>query len=235
MIKLSKRLSCIADMVPAGARLADVGCDHGYLSISLLQDKKIASSWCLDINDGPLDRAREHADAENLHEDIYFLKSDGLMKMPSGNVDTVVIAGMGGALVTRIMEQCPPAVKGEIKKWILSPQSEIPEFRKKLRENRYKIEEERIVLEEGKFYFVISVVSGKQENVYENTLDQDIADSYGLDLLKKNDPVLKELLIRECKLADGILKSDSLPDKRRQEIEYRKSIAEGALHYYEMQ
>ncbi len=235
MIKLSERLSCIADLVPEGSRLADVGCDHGYLSINLLQTGKIAASWCLDINEGPLNRAREHAGAENLQDNINFLRSDGLFKMPSGEVDTVVIAGMGGALVTRIMEQCPPAVKSEIKTWILSPQSEIKEFRQKLREDSYRIIEERVLKDEGKFYFVMKVVPGDAETASEDKLAQDIIDTYGLPLLSKKDPVLHELLEKDLAHANGILSSDSLPEKRRQEIEYKKAVTEGALHYYEMQ
>ncbi len=235
MIKLSERLSCIADMVPEGARLADVGCDHGYLSISLLERERIASSWCLDINAGPLDRAREHADAVNMYENIFFLRSDGLLKMPAGNADTVVIAGMGGALVTKIMEQCPPAVKRDIKTWILSPQSELPEFRRKLRENGYRIEEERIVKDEGKFYFVIKAVPGEETDISEERLQQDIADTYGKTLLLSKNSVLRELLEKDLGVSHGILSSGSLPDERRREIEYRKSITEGALHYYEMQ
>ena len=105
MIKLSRRMRAVASMVTAGNVLCDVGTDHGYVPISLVQDKIIPKAIDVDINKGPLDRANEHIVACNLTEQITTRLSDGLEAIDEGEVDSIIIAGMGGELVIHILTE----------------------------------------------------------------------------------------------------------------------------------
>ena len=92
-MQLSLRLSAIADLVTEGNRLVDVGCDHGYLPVYLIQQKKIPSAIAMDVRKGPLSRAQEHIRQYGLEEYIQTRLSDGLEGLKAGEGDTLVIAG----------------------------------------------------------------------------------------------------------------------------------------------
>ena len=104
--KLSKRLSACADFVPQGAHVADVGCDHGYLSIYLLQNGIASKVYAGDINEGPLQSAVLNAEKAGLKERISFYLSDGVKNIPK-NFDTLVCAGMGADTMISILENAP--------------------------------------------------------------------------------------------------------------------------------
>ena len=103
MLKISERLCTAASLVSEGNRLADVGTDHGYVPIYLLQQKRIPSAVAMDINRGPLERAKEHIRLYQLDEYIQTRLSDGVEALLPGEADTILIAGMGGGLVIHIM------------------------------------------------------------------------------------------------------------------------------------
>lgn len=150
-IQLSKRMSALASLVTEGSRLADIGTDHGYIPIALVQKGRIPSALAMDVGKGPLSRAREHIHSQGLDTYIETRLSDGLTELHEGEADTVLIAGMGGMLMKRILEgggHCLSSV-GEL---ILQPQSEIHLVRKFLAEHSYQITDEDIVLEDGKYY-----------------------------------------------------------------------------------
>lgn len=102
-IRLSVRMSALADMVTPGSRLADVGCDHGYIPIYLCRTGRIPSAIAMDIHEGPLERARQHIEECGLSDRIQTRLSDGLEKLGGDEADTVLIAGMGGCLMCRIL------------------------------------------------------------------------------------------------------------------------------------
>ena len=104
-MQLSKRLAAVARLVSAGSRLADVGTDHGYVPISLVCEGKIPSAIAMDVNRGPLNRARAHIKAQGLEKYIDTRLSDGLAALAPGEADSVLIAGMGGMLMMRILSQ----------------------------------------------------------------------------------------------------------------------------------
>ena len=95
-MQLSLRLSAIAEMVTEGNRLVDVGCDHGYLPVYLIFEKKIPQAIAADVGKGPLSRAREHIHQYGLDNYIETRLSDGLKEIGKEEGDTLVIAGMGG-------------------------------------------------------------------------------------------------------------------------------------------
>ena len=103
-MELSKRLKTVAGMITEGHRLADIGTDHAYVPIALCRRGIIPSAIAMDVNPGPLQRAREHIHAYQLEEKIQVRLSDGLKELSPGEVDTILIAGMGGLLTVRILE-----------------------------------------------------------------------------------------------------------------------------------
>ena len=138
MLKISERLIEVASLVPKGCRLADVGTDHGYVPIWLLQNQYITSAIAMDVNRGPLKRAEENRDKYGFAEVMDIRLSDGLEKLRPGEADTVLIAGMGGPLMIRILEEGRANAAGA-STWVLQPQSEIPSVRRYLIENGFDI------------------------------------------------------------------------------------------------
>ena len=133
-MQLSLRLSAIAEMVTEGNRLVDVGCDHGYLPVYLILEKKIPRAIAADVGKGPLSRAREHIHQYGLDNYIETRLSDGLKEIGKEEGDTLVIAGMGGPLMEKILTEGEETRKG-FRELILQPQSDIPHVRKFLFEN----------------------------------------------------------------------------------------------------
>ena len=197
-MELSVRLQAVADMVTEGTKVADVGTDHAYIPIYLVEHDKNPSAIAMDINRGPLKKAEENISSHNLENKIETRLSDGLKQLHLGEADSVVIAGMGGGLVVKIMEE-GTLHKKYVKEWILQPQSEISKVRQYLNENGYCIVEENMVIDEGKFYPMMRVTEGTIEEYTQEEL------CYGKCLLKEKNPVLKKFLEKEIDIKKEIL------------------------------
>ncbi len=229
---LSKRLQAVADMVTEGNVLVDVGCDHGYLPIDLLMRRRIPRAVAMDIRKGPLERARQNIIACHLEEYIETRLSDGLLAMPRAEGETLVLAGMGGPLMEKILTEGEEAARG-FAEWILQPQSDVPSLRRRVEQMGRQIAEERIVKEDGKYYPMLRAIPGSCP--YGNPVYY----SYGKDPLERRDPVLLEFLQKEEKQRQEILKEleqSGTPGakRRRQELLEEQKLTEAALHYYEM-
>ena len=155
-MQLSKRLTALAGLVTTGNRLADVGTDHGYVPIYLIEKKKIPSAIAMDINPGPLERAQEHIRQFGYEDYIETRLSDGVQELKAGEADTVLIAGMGGALMQRILEEGREVLSG-VPEVILQPQSELYAMRRYLESVGHAITEEAMVFEDGKYYPILKV------------------------------------------------------------------------------
>lgn len=212
-IELSKRLQAVAEMVTPGMRLADVGTDHGYIPIYLTEQGVIPSAIAMDINRGPLAKAREHIEEMGLANQIETRLSDGLQNVSAEEVDTMITAGMGGGLVIHILSAEEKTAKG-LKELILQPQSEISKVRSYLNENGYRIIAENMVYEDGKYYPMMKAVVGESEIYTEEELE------YGKHLLAERHPVLQQYLQWEIKhhkeIIDTLKKQDS--DKAKERI-----------------
>lgn len=209
MVKLSNRLLAVASFVTEGNVLADVGTDHGYIPIYLLQEKRIPRAIAMDINAGPLKRAKEHIALYGLKDYIETRLSDGVAALRPGEADTVLVAGMGGGLVIHILEE-GKNVCMQAEELILQPQSELERVRAYLWSNGYVILEEDMVLEDEKFYPMMHVA-------YQNVIDTEKAKNllfcrYGEHLLEQKNVVLKEYLEREEKIYTDILENLSQKD-----------------------
>ena len=101
-IQISKRLKYVADFITPGLVLADIGTDHGFIPIYMVLDGKTPKAYAMDINEGPLERAKEHILEKKLEDKIETRLSDGLNKLSGGEAQSVLIAGMGGALIIKI-------------------------------------------------------------------------------------------------------------------------------------
>lgn len=157
-IVLSKRLRMLADMVTPGHRLADVGCDHGFLCIYLVQTGICPRALAMDVRTGPLAAAGRHIGEAGLGDYITARLSDGLAAYRAGEADAMVCAGMGGRLMERILIEGMDKAR-EMKELVLQPQSEIPRFREFLREAGFQVVQEDAVFEEGKYYFAMKAQS----------------------------------------------------------------------------
>ncbi|MCM1125343.1 MAG: class I SAM-dependent methyltransferase [Lachnospiraceae bacterium] len=190
-IVLSKRMQAVADLVTPGSRVADVGCDHGYIPIYLIQQQRAEHVLAMDVNEGPLIRAREHVEEAGLLPYITLRLSDGLRGFSRGEADTLICAGMGGRLMQKILEREPDKTHS-LRELILQPQSEIPQMRRFLADKGYLIIAEDMILEEGKFYPMMKAVrTGNAETLSETEK------RFGPVLLKQKHPVLKQYLFME--------------------------------------
>lgn len=229
-MELSKRLQAVADLVTPGLKVADIGTDHGYIPIWLMEHKKASFAVAMDINKGPLEKARENIRLHGLTSYIETRLSDGMKNLKAGEAESVVIAGMGGGLVMKILED----VKGKslgIREWILQPQSEIQKVRTYLRESGYCIVAEDMVLDEGKFYPMMKVIKGEPELYSEAEL------CYGKILLKNRNKVLEEFLKKELDIKTEIRNRLQNSDgenisRRKAELTKEIEVIQEALKVY---
>ena len=200
-------MKAVASMVTPGNVLADVGTDHGYVPISLVQRKKIQKAIAMDINKGPLQRAKEHIAECQLEEFIETRLSDGVNKLEVGEVDSILIAGMGGELVIHILSEGMEVCRS-VKELVLQPQSELGKVRKFLRENNFEIVDEDMVIEDGKYYPMMKVIPVEEMKLWEMLPEETIpaCDMYGPFLLKNGNPSLRKYLVKQHKQLSAILK-----------------------------
>ena len=188
-LQLQPRLRLLADLVPQGARLADIGTDHGYLPVYLLQRGRIASAIAADIGRAPLDHARRTAEQYGVECGLRFLCCDGLCGISPEDADTVVIAGMGGETIMTKQEP--------LRRW--------------LNENGYAQCAERLVQDKDYLYPIFTVYGGPQPPL-------SVAEIYGgIDI--EVDPLAGEYLtqrIRRLEQAEqGLAKSSGDENRQR--------------------
>lgn len=215
-MKLSNRLLTVASFVTKGSNIADIGTDHGYVPIYLAQNGLIGHGLAMDVGQGPLMHAQAHIAECGLGTVLETRLSDGLAKLNSGEADTVIIAGMGGDLIIRILEQ-GKAVLESVQELILSPQSKLHKVRLYLQENGWKIIRESMLKEDGKFYTVMKAVNGTMPD--QRSIDL----KYGRLLIATGHPVLREFLLKEKQQYEQIVKhlkeqKDSSENERLSEL-----------------
>lgn len=215
--RLSERLTALAEAVPAGARLADIGTDHAWIPVALLLSGRISWAYACDIGTGPLQRASEHIAQYGLSDRAETRLSDGLRALEPGECDAVLIAGMGGELMTRILEEgfarkndSGEDFPGTVRRWILSPHTEWEVLRRFLRNAGLAVADENMVLEDGKFYPIICAEPGDPEAAYQAAADAGIpgwaAERFGPILTLRRHPAAVRCMERELKKDRQLLK-----------------------------
>ena len=197
-MKLTPRLKTIADLVPKGSMVGDVGSDHGYVPIYLVEsaicDKAIAS----DINEGPTDNARQAVRDAGLTESIEVRLGGGLVPYEVGEIETVIIAGMGGLLIRDILLERPEMTKS-VKTFILQPMVAQDELRQWLVENGFKIVDEKLSQEAHRMYEILVVEHGQM------TIEDPLQYELGVHLIKKEDPLSSVFLDKKIKKTKEII------------------------------
>ena len=227
----------MADMVSPGDRVLDIGTDHAYIPIYLVQRGIKGRALACDVNKGPLSIAKDHIANEGLSDRIGLCLSDGLKSVDVSPGDSIIIAGMGGLLIRDIISSSmeKAGLAGEM---ILQPQSEYGQLRAYLCEAGFVIEDEDALEEEGKFYFLMKTVY-KPDDV---RVLKDVEIEFGPVLLKRRDETLKTYLIKQLDVNREIIsklnkqQEKSSIIRRAEEVRQRISLIEKALgDYYEMQ
>lgn len=254
-MKLTDRLAAVASMVSRGNVTADVGCDHGYVSIWLAENGICPRVIAMDVRKGPLSAAKEHIEKCGLAGYIETRLSDGVEALTPGEADTLLAAGMGGKLMVKILEEGKEKVR-RMKELVLQPQSEVSMVRRYLREQGYAIMEEEMVLEDGKYYPMFCALTEKglaeagvrcdgdgyageadgQEKSAEGK--QELYDTYGKLLLQRRHPVLKSFLEKErcvCRQIEASVRKNAGEGKeeRLAEVQKRQKLLEAALAWYQ--
>lgn len=254
-VKLSKRLTAIAGMVNGGGRrsgedreycLCDVGTDHAHIPISLLGSGVISRAIAMDVIEGPLGKAKENIALYGMTDRITLRLSDGLDAYRPGEAQGLVIAGMGGRIMSRILLREPDKSR-DFEELILQPQAD-PEFvRRAVRALGLSIDREKVVLEDNKYYPVIHAVHCHAEGPRWDLAEadagtfQDAEDLFGPALLRDRDDMLRSYLLWQKGVNDRILHSlgraknrgDAALEEKRAEIERKDRLIRTALAYFD--
>lgn len=220
-LKLSKRLGTAAQFVCDGAVVADIGTDHAYIPIYLVQSGKASRAIATDINEGPLGRANENVALYELEDKITTYIANGLDGIEAYAPDDIVICGMGGELIADIIDKCN-YVRNSDKNLILQPMTTILELREYLK-NGFEITDETVVYEDGKYYQIICARYDGQAHEYSK-----IELELGKINIKKREAVFLKMLdfciAKKKKIRDGLLKGGCDTAEIEKEIEEMEKL-----------
>ena len=155
MITLDKRLSAVAALVRKGSRLADIGTDHAYLPVHLVEAGICPSAIASDIGAGPLEAARRTVTENNLTSEIALRLGNGIATVSAGEIDDIAIAGMGGETIVMILEAAQ-WVKDTYIRLILQPMTRAEDLRRWLLQNGFSILEEHLIIDGRHLYPVLA-------------------------------------------------------------------------------
>jgi tRNA (adenine22-N1)-methyltransferase len=236
-MQLSKRLHAVASLVTPGNRVADVGCDHAYTSIYLAENNISPHIIAMDVNQGPIDRAKENIIKYGYEALIDTRKSNGLEKLEQGEAQTILIAGMGGGLTIQILTERMEIVQS-VKELILQPQSDIHRVRSMLSEYDFVITKEDMLKEDGKYYVMMKAEPRHLVQEYEAyVLTRNEHYYFGRLLLEQQNPVLSELLLWDKSLCENIIRTLGTEQTensllRQKELTEKIELINGGLGYY---
>ncbi len=237
-MQLSKRLQAVADLVTPGNRVADVGCDHAYISIYLAKKGLSPHIIAMDINRGPLEKAQENIRKYGCEARIETRRSDGIQLLQPDEAATILIAGMGGVLMKQILSSRPEVLM-TTEELILQPQSEIHLVRDMLGAYGFYITAENMLTEDGKYYICMKAEAGRRiRDTKPYELMRPEHSFYGRLLPEQRHPVLREFLIREKRQLENINRALSEYSTeqsllRQKEIEEELGLINRSLQYYE--
>lgn len=219
MMNLGARLKAAAGFVEAGCRVADIGTDHAYLPIYLLEKKMAVYAYACDVNQGPFNAAAKAVRRSGLTDFIDVRLGDGLKALEPGEADNVVIAGMGGSTMIEIM-QAAPQVATAVQRFIFQPMNDAARLRGWLLANGWQIIDETLVEDEGRLYELICAEPGSME------LGDDILLEIGPILWEKKPTLLRshlqQLLDKSGRIIKGMQESEQARHSTRYELECKR-------------
>jgi len=219
-LRISKRLRAVVNRINADI-IADIACEHAYISIGAVSEKKAAYSVACDINPASLEKARRNIYNYGLSDRIETRLAYGLEELKPSSADCVVIAGIGGKLMREILNRVPEKTKS-FGAFILQPQSEPWLLRKALHELGYKITDEDLILDGGIYYPVIEAKTGTEAPYGESGY------IFGEIPVSNKHPVLKAYIDSRLRKTEEIIKN--LPNNKTvPELEKMKSIYKETL------
>ncbi|MGL5330656.1 MAG: tRNA (adenine(22)-N(1))-methyltransferase [Peptostreptococcaceae bacterium] len=216
-MKLTDRLLKIASLVTRGKKVADIGTDHGYIPVYLLNEGHIDYAILADVNKGPLENARKEVRNNNLIDKVDLRLGSGIEVLNKNEVDEVIIAGMGGILISELLE-ANLEVAHSVEKLILQPMQAQKELRKYLLNNGYEIIDEVLVKEDFRVYEIIVAKYNSKNTEVKDEIYYEI----GNKLIENKDPLLNEFIDKKIYMYNSILdkiegKSGEGIDKKREE------------------
>ncbi|EHK2279246.1 tRNA (adenine(22)-N(1))-methyltransferase [Clostridium perfringens] len=229
-MELSKRLKRIAEHVDKCESVADIGTDHGYIPIYLVKEGICKKAIASDINKGPIEKAKVNVAFEGVSNKVKCLLGPGLNPLKVGEVNGVILAGMGGNLTRDILL----ADMDKVKKYdfiILQPAQNPEVLREFLYKNDYEIIDEDLIKDEGRFYelFKVKYNENSEKLVFEDELYYEVSPL----LREKNHPLFKEFIeekINRCKTILSFIKEDTeAAKKRKSDLEEKINKFKGML------
>lgn len=199
-LKLTPRLKRITELVQKNSRVADIGTDHGYIPIYLLQNNIATYVIASDVNEGPLETAKKNIEAYGYLHQAEIRLGSGLETLQPGEVDTVIIAGMGGILIGELLQAAPKITK-EIQTFILQPMQAQQELRKYLATHGFTIKQDLLVKEDTKIYEIIVAEEGKQK------VEEEIYYEVGFYLKSNPRALAEEFLLAKMNAQKEIISS----------------------------
>lgn len=213
-MKLSERLIAIANLVPNNSIVADIGTDHGYIPAYLIENEISKKVIGTDISKGSLDKIIEYVKEIGFGEKIDTRLGNGLEVIKPYEVDTVIIAGMGGLLIRDILED-NKKISNSITNFIFQPMVAAKELREYLIENNFEIIKEELIKEENKYYEIIYAKKGK------SFIEKEIYFEISPLLIENNHPLLKEFIENKINMSEKIKKDlEGIDTEKSQERYY---------------
>lgn len=217
-MKLTNRLLKIASLVSKNKRVADIGTDHGYIPVYLLNENKIDFAILADINKGPLENARSEVRRNKLEDKVDLRLGSGIEVLKKDEVDEIIIAGMGGILISDLLE-ANKEVAHSVDKLILQPMQAQEELREYLLNNGYEILDECLEKEDFRIYeIIVAKYTGKNTPVEDN-----IYYEVGKKLIENNDKLLGEFIDNKIKKYNNII--DKLGNKESEAVIAKRNLA----------
>ena len=217
-MKLTNRLLKIASLVGENKKLADIGTDHGYIPVYLLNKGVINFAVLADVNKGPLENARSEVRRNKLEEKVDLRLGSGIEVLKKGEVDEVIIAGMGGILIADLLE-ANKEVAHTTEKLILQPMQAQEDLRKYLLQNGYEIIDECLEKEDFRLYeIIVAKYTGRNTEV-----EDEIYYEVGQKLIENKDELLKEFIDNKIKKYNNII--EKLGDKEVNAVVAKRNLA----------
>ena len=220
MIKLSKRLKIIFDMVPKSV-VADIGSDHGKLMIALVEADIVSKGYAVENKEGPFERLRSNLIRYHVNDKITPLFSDGIKDI-TRDVSTIVIAGMGGQTIVKILKEHPEKLVS-VQTIIIDAHTSVPFARKEICQMGFAIADEQIVKEDDIFYEIIKFVKAEKAIISDEDLE------FGPILRQQKSATFKEKYQNRIFEIDNILAKGSLPKGRIHSLNEEKEKLERYL------